>query len=358
MAAVLVIDDDEVQRTVAARTLEVAGYQVTTAADGRSGLELTRALRPDLVLSDVVMPQLNGYQLLAAIRAEPPIASTPVILLTALSDRTPTRLGMAAGADDYLGKPYRPEELLEAVAAALRRRRAQADSLLHELHADFAAALEQQKQALASKYELQLVSKLNARWEQDSEGDQQMALTGATLLVANLLTALYERYGAGPLAVDASMRAFQAARDTLYLFGAVQVVPYGGDVLAVFDTARDGWAAPAFTRAVRSAFALQSAAAATLDSSGGGAPLHLALQRGDICLMRLHDALHGGAGCAALPGPALASALRLRELARLQGWRIAIDAADATEVPRELAVIGEPLAFGSGTASELQPPPD
>ena len=81
-----------------------------------------RELRPDIIVCDVLMPGMSGYEVLARLRADPGFASVPVILLTALSEREQLSEGVTAGADDFLTKPYRPAELCAAIDAALARR--------------------------------------------------------------------------------------------------------------------------------------------------------------------------------------------------------------------------------------------
>jgi len=122
MTSVLVVEDDAAIRTNLSRLLRLEGYGVTVASDGSQGLLLARELRPDVVLSDVNMPGLDGFALVEALRADPDLANTPVLLLTALDDRASMRQGMKAGADDYLGKPFTRDELLEAIAALLKKR--------------------------------------------------------------------------------------------------------------------------------------------------------------------------------------------------------------------------------------------
>src|SRR5262245_30772424 len=125
MASVLLIEDDEAQRFVARFALKKAGHGVREAGDGVEGLRLARVERPDLIVCDVMMPAVTGYDVLAQLRADPVLATIPVLLLTAMSERRHVRQGMTAGADDYLTKPYRTEELCEAVNALLARRQVQ-----------------------------------------------------------------------------------------------------------------------------------------------------------------------------------------------------------------------------------------
>jgi CheY-like chemotaxis protein len=123
MAEVLLIEDDEAQRFIAGFALKKAGHAVREAADGAAGIAAAREAHPDVVVCDVVMPGMTGYEVLARLRGDPGLANVPVILLTAMSERQHMRQGMSAGADDYLTKPYRPAELCEAIDAVLARRK-------------------------------------------------------------------------------------------------------------------------------------------------------------------------------------------------------------------------------------------
>jgi DNA-binding response OmpR family regulator len=120
---VVVVDDDEDVRALVRRKLEQASLQVSTAADGVAGLELIRATRPALVLLDVMMPGLDGLAVLRAVRADPELRGTPAILLTARTMAADVERGFAAGADDYIVKPFSPRELLSRARAVLDRGR-------------------------------------------------------------------------------------------------------------------------------------------------------------------------------------------------------------------------------------------
>jgi DNA-binding NarL/FixJ family response regulator len=117
----LIIEDQAPMRRNIALLLQMEGYEVCTASNGQEGLEAARREKPDLILSDVMMPVLDGYGVVQALREEPEFAATPFIFLTAKSDRTDVRVGMNFGADDYLTKPVVREDLLSAVAARLER---------------------------------------------------------------------------------------------------------------------------------------------------------------------------------------------------------------------------------------------
>ncbi|HEY2945511.1 MAG TPA: response regulator, partial [Vicinamibacteria bacterium] len=112
-------------REVHAELLAAAGHQTMQAASGVAGIEAIRAARPDLVLCDVSMPGMDGYAVLEAVRADPQISSTPFLFLTGLDTRHHFRAAMSLGADDYLAKPVRQEDLVAAVAARLGKRAAE-----------------------------------------------------------------------------------------------------------------------------------------------------------------------------------------------------------------------------------------
>lgn len=101
--------------------LELEGYEVVVAENGRTGLDMARLHRPDLVLCDVMMPEMDGYSVVQAMRSDTDLAATPFIFLTAKSDRGDVRVGMNFGADDYLTKPVVRDDLLAAVQVRLAR---------------------------------------------------------------------------------------------------------------------------------------------------------------------------------------------------------------------------------------------
>jgi len=118
---ILVIEDQAPMRRNIALMLQLEGYEVDTAENGRVGLEKARAQKPDLIICDVMMPELDGYGVVQALRAEPATALLPFVFLTARGDRADQRIGMNFGADDYLTKPVVREDLLAAVETRLAR---------------------------------------------------------------------------------------------------------------------------------------------------------------------------------------------------------------------------------------------
>ena len=116
--SVLVVEDDKNIRDLLQMYLEKEGYAVTTAADGGEALTKFRAIHPDLVLLDVMMPVMDGWAVCKAIRAE---SQTPVIMLTAKSETDDKISGLKSGADDYITKPFEMREVLARIEAVLRR---------------------------------------------------------------------------------------------------------------------------------------------------------------------------------------------------------------------------------------------
>ncbi len=121
MKTILIIEDDEQTRRNLATILRMEGYEALAAPDGATGLAAARARPPHLILCDVMMPGLDGHDVLADLRADPVTAAIPFIFLTARGERADLRAGMNLGADDYLVKPATASELLAAVEARLRR---------------------------------------------------------------------------------------------------------------------------------------------------------------------------------------------------------------------------------------------
>jgi DNA-binding NarL/FixJ family response regulator len=118
---ILVIEDDAKLRRQFRALLELEGYAGLEARNGREGLELARREKPDLIICDVTMPEMNGHRVLETLRGDPAIARIPFMFLTGWGEREDLRTGMNLGADDYLVKPVEPADFIAAVRARLRR---------------------------------------------------------------------------------------------------------------------------------------------------------------------------------------------------------------------------------------------
>src|SRR5215472_16232345 len=121
MRKVLLVDDEPVLVEAITYNLEQAGYEVTTAADGASALEAARRERPDLVILDIMLPEMDGIEVCRLLRRENSTATTPIMMLTAKGEEIDKVVGLEVGADDYVTKPFGRRELLARVKALLRR---------------------------------------------------------------------------------------------------------------------------------------------------------------------------------------------------------------------------------------------
>jgi CheY-like chemotaxis protein len=119
--SILVIDDNKDILENTAEILELAGYKTFMAENGRKGVELAMQEKPSLILCDIMMPELDGYDVLHLIRKNPQTENIPLIFLTAIGGRNDLHKGMAMGADDYIPKPYEEIELLSAVDMGLKK---------------------------------------------------------------------------------------------------------------------------------------------------------------------------------------------------------------------------------------------
>ncbi|MBE7941802.1 MULTISPECIES: response regulator [Ramlibacter] len=343
MATILVVDDDAAQREFMQAVLRPAGHVVLLAADGEAGLELAVSSEPDLVCADVVMPRLNGFQLVAAMQSHPDLAGTPVLLVSSLAERMQIRTGMSAGADDYLIKPCRPDDLLQAVGTALRKtgvRERRARSLAE---GQVQEALDAQRDKLANIYEARLHQELDSRWER-SAAETDEAYPRCVLLLAQL----YHRLPA--MALPAERKALrsrcQRVRDAVLLFDAQRLLFQGEWVMAVFADAQDPGGRGDASRALRAAEALSSALP----------DVPLLLDAGEVHLLRLADSLQGEFRLEIAGGPAVAHAVEALAEALREGWPLSCTPAFARLEPALAAAIAGagPIPLARGAADEVE----
>ncbi len=121
MAKIVIAEDEPDIRELIAFTLRFAGHEVVAGSNGEEGYELTKKERPDLAMFDVRMPKMTGYDACKKIKADPEIAHTPVIFLSAKGQENEIEQGLAAGAEEYLLKPFAPDQLTEHVRVVLAK---------------------------------------------------------------------------------------------------------------------------------------------------------------------------------------------------------------------------------------------
>jgi DNA-binding response OmpR family regulator len=121
MKKILIIEDDEILRDNTKELLELAGFEVFTAGNGKIGVQKAINTKPDLILCDILMPVWDGYKVLKVLKTQPETQFTPFLFLTAKTDMDDIRLGMNLGADDYITKPFKENELVQAIQRRLEK---------------------------------------------------------------------------------------------------------------------------------------------------------------------------------------------------------------------------------------------
>ncbi len=116
---ILIVDDERYILHILDFSLGAEGYEVITAGDGEQALERTHSDRPDLIVMDIMMPKMDGFEACKALKANPDTCNIPVIMLTAKGREIDRKRGLDAGADDYLTKPFSPAKLIERVHVVL-----------------------------------------------------------------------------------------------------------------------------------------------------------------------------------------------------------------------------------------------
>jgi CRP-like cAMP-binding protein/CheY-like chemotaxis protein len=117
----LLIDDDSIILETTAALLELANYDVLAASNGREGVELAKSEHPDLIICDIMMPEIDGYGVFLMLSRDPATSGTPFIFLSAMADQSDVRRGMTTGVDDYITKPFKEVDLLNAIEGRLKR---------------------------------------------------------------------------------------------------------------------------------------------------------------------------------------------------------------------------------------------
>lgn len=121
---ILVIEDNKDMRDNVAEILLLANYKVLTAENGKTGIDLAKNNKPDMILCDIMMPELDGYGVLRAINNIPEMVGVPFVFMTAKTEKVDFRFGMDLGADDYLSKPFNGNDLLKVVSSRLKKQEA------------------------------------------------------------------------------------------------------------------------------------------------------------------------------------------------------------------------------------------
>lgn len=121
MKTILVIEDNKEIRENTIELLELKGYHVVSAMNGKIGLDLAKAERPDMILCDIMMPQMNGYEVFAALKEDAATVGIPFVFVTASVERAEVETGLGMGADGYIRKPFEAKELFDTISSCLKK---------------------------------------------------------------------------------------------------------------------------------------------------------------------------------------------------------------------------------------------
>ena len=346
-ALILVVEDDDDIRGNIVRLLKLEGFETVAAADGDAGLAQARARAPDLIISDVNMPGMDGFALLAAVRADSALATTPFVLLTALDDRGSMRRGMTTGADDYLSKPFTRTELLDAVDAQIRKKARVEErinsglaALESRLRASFADSIGGNR---ANAFAVEVPA---------AGGDPGQSLQ-ATVLVSTIrnFTSLAEKLDAAEVS-QLLTEYFERTCQPVLKNGGRHLKFVGDGLMAVFADTLSGSPLPAPRRAISAALAMALAThdfRAWLDQRfpARGLPpfaIGVGLHDGEVRLCRM-----GTDDSADLTpvGDTVGLAARLEATTRERGWTVLASAS-------VLALAGEGIQTGTRDSVALR----
>ncbi|GAA6140884.1 response regulator [Hydrogenophaga sp. 5NK40-0174] len=379
MSHLLIVDDDPGTLKLLTVVLRHQGYGVDTAETAEQAWDKFNSQPPDLVISDIHLPSASGLDLLARIRGDMRHTLCPVILLTSLNDRQHMRSGMQLGADDYITKPFRGPEIVEAVRAQLNRQNVRNAAQELKSRASMERALQEQAQTLGENYELQLAHTLSEQWASATKDAETERLDHACVASFGLVD--HEAYveHMPPDQMARWLKRFhEACGDAASLFGALNVHFLNEGAVAVFatdeddpalnassETASSGHAVGTATikgelRALKAAYALSRSMAGIRDFVKREWPeldlpppaLAVGLHSGAVGLSRLHG-LSGGAVITVPVGHTVNQATLLQKLSLRHRGTITMTADTLRQVTGATKVVKRELVTIAGQAKKL-----
>ncbi len=254
MTTVLIVEDDDAIRINITRLLKLEGFDIVSATNGREALERAAAFKPDVIVSDVSMPEMDGLELLQAVRADKALAAIPVMLLTALDDRASMRRGMSSGADDYLAKPFTRAELLEALQGLLRKKARIDDVIESELNVREASLRQAFMDSLGGNTSAFQSDRFAIEVPEDAVTDQVIQ---ATVLFSDIrnFTSLAEKLSSAEVA-ELLTEYFERSCQSVLKNGGKHLKFIGDGLMAIFTDSASGSPLPAARRAVSAALAM------------------------------------------------------------------------------------------------------
>jgi DNA-binding response OmpR family regulator len=237
MALIVVCEDDASTRTLIVAVLVKAGHLVEAFDNGLKGYARLIEGDVELLISDVQMPGKNGFALVSDLREDKQLTALPCILLTSLQERSHMRIGMTSGANDYVTKPFKPAELLDAVNSQLKRA-----MQLHLMHVDETirsvdAAVGKRTNELMDMYEKRLQRELQSRWTRSDTDHTE--LRGSLISCSIMHQSSWLKLLSNSMMADMARHFYTKVVDCAALFNAEHVQFVGDGLLIVFDAKAD-----------------------------------------------------------------------------------------------------------------------
>jgi CheY-like chemotaxis protein/class 3 adenylate cyclase len=293
MARILVVEDDHSTQQLISAALEKDGHKVVLCADGHEALLMVDRERPDLLISDINLPGMDGYALVRELRMNPQWLHLPIIYLSSLTNRANIRVGMSTGADDYLTKPFSVRELRDAVYSQLKKH----EVLRGVQKTAIESAIERTKEEISEKYEKRLHETVDQMWSEAVPQSGWRLINAAVLRIGLRHNLRYSEALAPEHLGDLMHMYLEAMLDAVQLFDPVAVRLANTGLMAVYT---DGDAGTSITKEYRVLKAMNAClTTATRMKHVHGDMLHaeglpaldscFAMHRGDVIMLGVNS---------------------------------------------------------------------
>ncbi len=359
MARIVVMEDDAGTRALVIGVLHKSGHHVAQADNGADGLALVVKHTPDLIISDVQMPQLNGFEVVSAVRANPAVAHIPIILLTSLDDRANMRAGMLHGADDYIPKPCQALELSQAVSAQLARAAQRAGAVQTQIDTQVGVQVE------AALYAGRSSQELAKNWPQAAASeptDRSYSMASVVCLTLQNLHAFSAALTPDQIS-QITRHLYSSSSSSMRLLGATHVQFVGENLLAIYaDDSPTAATANHFTRAAQAALNMAPAVAqckqfvAQQFADYALPPLQIGINihAGPVSLTALPDPMRTGGAHIVPVGDTVTNVMRLRDGDLPILWPVMTTQAFLHAAPELLRIgVAERIGLQGGTEVDV-----
>lgn len=356
MATIVVCEDDAATRSLITAVLSKAGHQVEAFDNGLKGFARLLEGDVELLISDVQMPGKDGFALVAQVREDKELLSLPCILLTALNQRAHMRVGMTSGADDYVTKPFQPQELLDAVDSQLKRALEVHKLHIEETQRSVSSAISKRTNQLMELFEKRLQEELQLRWSHSDTSSSH--LRGTLLTCAIQQQEQWLAVLTNAQMADLARLFFNKVADSAALFGASYLQFIGDGLLIAFDQAEDASSLNQMGRSMKLIEAMPAIRSSTrayvLDKLQGntisqnplpGFNFNIAIHVGELTIGKL-EGVAGGIEQLVPVGQDMQLMARLRKAAHVLRWPVLLSQAGMDHWQQQILQRGQtPQAY-------------